>query len=75
MLSFSSEYTDMCTSLHACRLKSLLQLMAAAVADRDVAYFTFGDCKLQKELSSLHSSLVKHGITVGQVCVCVCGIF
>lgn len=62
------------------RLKSLLQLMAAAVAGRDVVYFTFGDSKLQKDLSVLHCALVKCGVTVGQVsvvavcivCVCVC---
>lgn len=36
------------------RLKALLQLMAAAVAERDVVYFTFGDRQLQEDLFLMH---------------------
>ena len=36
------------------RLKALLQLMAAAVAGRDVVYFTFTDRELQEDLFTMH---------------------
>ena len=35
-------------------LKALLQLMAAAVAGRDVVFFTFGDRELQEDLFTMH---------------------
>ena len=50
-----------------CRLKSLLQLMAAAQADRDVVFFTFGDKSLMKDLCSIHSFLVENSCSVSQV--------
>ena len=49
------------------RLKALLQLMAAAVAERDVVYFTFGDRELQEDFFSLHRVLVEGGVTVCRV--------
>ncbi|XP_046667282.1 poly(ADP-ribose) glycohydrolase-like isoform X5 [Homalodisca vitripennis] len=48
-------------------LKTLLQLMAAAVTGRDVAYFTFGNTKLRDRLADMHSFLVKHQVTVGDL--------
>ena len=56
----------MCLSL-CVRLKSLLQLMAAAQADRDVVYFTFGNKPLMNIVSDFHSFLTAHACTVGQV--------
>ena len=50
-----------------CRLKCLLQLMAAAQAKRDVVYFTFGDEILQKDISRLYSALLASNCTVGEV--------
>ena len=35
------------------RVKSLLQLIAASAAGRDIVYFTFGDTSLQEELDHL----------------------
>ncbi|XP_027845284.2 poly(ADP-ribose) glycohydrolase [Aphis gossypii] len=48
-------------------LKSLLQLMSAAQANRDVAYFTFGDTKLLDSIYSMHTFLKSQDITVGEV--------
>lgn len=50
-----------------CHLKSLLQLMSAAQANRDVAYFTFGDTKLLDSIHSMHTFLKSKNITVGEV--------
>lgn len=47
------------------RLKALLQLMAAAVAGRDVAYFTFGDVKLMRDVNEMHTFLTDGNVTVG----------
>ena len=49
------------------RLKSLLQVLAASQAGRDVVYFTFSDRGLQNDLCTIHRRLVQHKITVGQV--------
>ena len=38
-------------------LKSILQIMAASVANRDMVYFTFGDKEFAKTLFDLHSLL------------------
>lgn len=46
------------------RLKSLLQLMAAAEARRDVLYFTFGDEKLSKDIYSAYKHLVDKDIKI-----------
>lgn len=48
-----------------CHLKSLLQLLSAAQAKRDVAYFTFGDTKLQESINDMHSFLKNQNVTVG----------
>lgn len=46
-------------------LKSLLQLMAAAECNRDVAYFTFADDELRDSMHSIHQFLTDNNITVG----------
>ncbi|XP_075073101.1 poly(ADP-ribose) glycohydrolase [Mixophyes fleayi] len=49
------------------RLKSLLQLLAAAEAGRDVVYFTFGDKELMHDVHKMHDFLIKKNMTVGKV--------
>ncbi|KAG7334033.1 hypothetical protein KOW79_002440 [Hemibagrus wyckioides] len=49
------------------RLKALLQLMAAAEAGRDVAYFTFGDSALMRDVHELHTFLTDKHVTVGKL--------
>uniref|UniRef100_A0A8C6URW8 poly(ADP-ribose) glycohydrolase n=1 Tax=Neogobius melanostomus TaxID=47308 RepID=A0A8C6URW8_9GOBI len=39
------------------RLKALLQMLAAAEAGRDVAYFTFGDTQLMEDVHHMHCFL------------------
>ncbi|XP_056326961.1 poly(ADP-ribose) glycohydrolase [Danio aesculapii] len=51
------------------RLKALLQLMAAAEAGRDVAYFTFGDEALMRDVQDLHNFLKDNCVTVGSLYV------
>lgn len=46
-------------------LKALLQLMAASITGRQLAYFTFGQPKLRDSIADMHSFLVKHEVTVG----------
>ena len=48
-------------------LKSLIQLMAAAEAERDVAYFTFGDRQLAQDIHRMHDYLVENEVTVGDL--------
>uniref|UniRef100_A0A8C5NDY4 poly(ADP-ribose) glycohydrolase n=1 Tax=Gouania willdenowi TaxID=441366 RepID=A0A8C5NDY4_GOUWI len=48
------------------RLKALIQLMAAAEAERDVAYFTFGDSLLMKDVHEMHTFLTERRVTVGK---------
>lgn len=48
-----------------CHLKSLLQLLSAAQAKRDVAYFTFGDTKLRDSIYDMHTFLKNKNATVG----------
>ncbi|CAG0889946.1 unnamed protein product [Darwinula stevensoni] len=50
------------------KLKFLIQLMAATEASRDLAYFTFHDSQLRDDLFLMHSFLVKHDVTVGDLC-------
>lgn len=45
---------------------ALLQLMAAAEACRDVAYFTFGDSALMRDVHDLHTFLTDKNVTVGK---------
>ncbi|KAM9727227.1 poly(ADP-ribose) glycohydrolase isoform 2-T2 [Menidia menidia] len=49
------------------RLKALIQLMAAAESGRDVAYFTFGDPHLMRDVHEMHSFLTGRQVTVGQL--------
>ncbi|XP_005801698.2 poly(ADP-ribose) glycohydrolase-like [Xiphophorus maculatus] len=49
------------------RLKALIQLMATAEAGRDVAYFTFGDAQLMRDVHEMHTFLTERRVTVGQV--------
>lgn len=49
------------------RLKALLQILAAAVAERDVVYFTFGDSELMRDIYSMHTFLRERRLTVGEV--------
>ncbi|XP_032430643.1 poly(ADP-ribose) glycohydrolase isoform X2 [Xiphophorus hellerii] len=49
------------------RLKALIQMLAAAEAGRDVAYFTFGDNQLMTDVHNMHSFLTKRNISVGEV--------
>ncbi|XP_077468620.1 poly(ADP-ribose) glycohydrolase [Stigmatopora argus] len=49
------------------RLKALIQLMAAAEAGRDVAYFTFGDAALMRDVHRMHAFLTERHVTVGRL--------
>ncbi|XP_066506640.1 poly(ADP-ribose) glycohydrolase isoform X2 [Hoplias malabaricus] len=49
------------------KLKALIQMMAAAVAGRDMAFFTFGNKHQEQELQSIHYFLKAHKISVGQL--------
>ncbi|XP_063089849.1 poly(ADP-ribose) glycohydrolase isoform X5 [Cavia porcellus] len=49
------------------RLKALIQILAAAAAERDVAYFTFGDSELMRDIYSMHTFLTERKLTVGEV--------
>ncbi|XP_050958658.1 poly(ADP-ribose) glycohydrolase [Labeo rohita] len=49
------------------KLKALIQLMAAAVAERDMAYFTAGNKELAKELQSMHEALTRNNVTVDKL--------
>lgn len=51
------------------RLKALLQMLAAAEAGRDVAYFTFGDVQLMTDVHRMHSFLCQQHATVGELYV------
>lgn len=45
---------------------ALIQLMAAAKAGRDVAYFTFGDAELMRDVHDMHTFLTEKQVTVGK---------
>lgn len=47
-------------------LPALLQLMAASEAGRDVAYFTFGDERLMRDVHDLYIFLKDNCVTVGK---------
>ncbi|XP_030297048.1 poly(ADP-ribose) glycohydrolase [Sparus aurata] len=49
------------------RLKALIQLMAAAEAGRDMAYFTFGDAQLMRDVHEIHTFLTGRKVTVGRL--------
>ena len=48
-------------------LKALLQLMAAAVARRELVYLTFGDETLRDQLLDVHAFLQQRAVTVGRL--------
>lgn len=47
------------------RFKALLQILAASEAGRDVAYFTFGDSALMKDVYDMHYFLTQRHVSVG----------
>ncbi|KAI4901044.1 hypothetical protein NFI96_034318, partial [Prochilodus magdalenae] len=49
------------------RLKALIQMMAAAVAERDLAFFTFGNKNQAQDLQRMHHFLKTHQVTVGKL--------
>lgn len=49
------------------QLKAVIQLMAAAVAKRGLAFFTFGDEALRRGLQQTHHLLMTQKITVGKL--------
>ncbi|XP_062870887.1 poly(ADP-ribose) glycohydrolase [Trichomycterus rosablanca] len=49
------------------RLKALIQLMAAAVAKREVAFFTFGKVDQAHDLQNMHDILRTRNVTVGRL--------
>ncbi|KAM3600639.1 uncharacterized protein V6R79_026441 [Siganus canaliculatus] len=49
------------------QLKAIIQLMAAAVAGRGLAFFTFHDYGLQQELEQVYTLLVTRDVTVGKL--------
>lgn len=49
------------------QLKALVQLMAAAVARRGLAFFTFGNDNQKRDLEHMHHLLSTQGITVGRL--------
>ncbi|XP_024155068.1 poly(ADP-ribose) glycohydrolase isoform X2 [Oryzias melastigma] len=49
------------------QLKAMIQLMAAAKAGRGLAFFTFKDHQLAKELLDVYQLLVSRGFTVGEL--------
>lgn len=40
--------------------------MAAAEAGRDMAYFTFGDAQLMRDVHDMHSFLTDNKVSVGK---------
>ncbi|CAA9996184.1 unnamed protein product [Nesidiocoris tenuis] len=46
-------------------LKFLIQLMAASVCRKPIAYFTFGDEELRDKLFEMHQFLMRKDVTVG----------
>ncbi|KAH9361598.1 hypothetical protein HPB48_001475 [Haemaphysalis longicornis] len=49
------------------QLKAIIQLMAASAAGRRLAYFTFGDKRLCKNLSAMYDFLKGRRLTVGDL--------
>ncbi|KAH0510263.1 Poly(ADP-ribose) glycohydrolase [Microtus ochrogaster] len=46
------------------RLKALIQILAAAAAERDVVYFTFGDAELMRDIYNMHTFLTERKLNV-----------
>ena len=77
-VAFSSDHTDRLAAVATgnwgcgafngdCRLKFLIQLLAASVANRALAYFTFGDEELVREAGEIHQFLAEKDVSVGQL--------
>uniref|UniRef100_UPI003AAEA38B poly(ADP-ribose) glycohydrolase n=1 Tax=Centroberyx gerrardi TaxID=166262 RepID=UPI003AAEA38B len=49
------------------QLKAVIQLMAAAVAKKGMAFFTFGDEMFKESLQQMYRLLAAQGITVGKL--------
>lgn len=49
--------------------------MAAAEAGRDVAYFTFGDSQLMRDVDEMHTFLTDRQVTVGKTGARHCKLF
>ncbi|XP_010876664.2 poly(ADP-ribose) glycohydrolase [Esox lucius] len=49
------------------KLKALIQLMAAAKVQRNVAFFTFNNVSLEKDLKNMYDLLVSQKTTVGKL--------
>ncbi|KAK9966040.1 hypothetical protein ABG768_005091 [Culter alburnus] len=49
------------------RLKAVLQMMAAAEAERDLMYFTFGDAELVTDVHRIHTLITRNHASVGSV--------
>jgi len=47
-------------------LKALVQLMAAAEANRPLAYFTFNNKQLRDQIYDIHKYLTDRNVTVGK---------
>lgn len=45
---------------------ALIQILAAAAAERDVVYFTFGDAELMRDIYSMHTFLTERKLDVGE---------
>ncbi|RXG73462.1 Poly(ADP-ribose) glycohydrolase [Armadillidium vulgare] len=54
------------------RLKGLIQIAAASIVGRSLAYFTFGDKELRDDLADVHHFLREEGVTVGQLVMALC---
>lgn len=51
------------------KLKVLLQLMAVAVTDRSMVYFTFGDTSLRDDIAEMYMHFMKHETNIGNYTV------
>lgn len=49
-----------------CLQKGLIQIAAASIVGRSLAYFTFGDKELRDDLADVHHFLREEGVTVGE---------
>ncbi|KAJ8973028.1 hypothetical protein NQ317_012633 [Molorchus minor] len=57
----------------SCELKSLIQLIACSVANRDLVYYSFGNENLRDELYNMHTFLANNRVTVAQLWRFLCG--
>ncbi|KAK1905325.1 Poly(ADP-ribose) glycohydrolase [Dissostichus eleginoides] len=68
-LLWSISSSPRCATLQKIRswVSALIQLMAAAEAGRDMAYFTFGDAQLMRDVHAIHSFLTERQVNVGRL--------